>query len=140
VRGVPAYERAGLKDVVWLGREEKVLVEAHYAPWDGVYMFHCHNLVHEDDDMMAAFNVTALEGFKYKSEEGFMDPMEGRWRARGYERGDLAGRTGPFGEREVERRVREMVGARPYGDVGRVERELEVYWNRTVAGALSKGR
>ncbi|KAK3340006.1 bilirubin oxidase [Lasiosphaeria hispida] len=31
-RGVALYERAGLKDVVWLGREEKVLVEAHYAP------------------------------------------------------------------------------------------------------------
>ena len=23
-------------------------------------MFHCHNLIHEDHDMMAAFNVTAL--------------------------------------------------------------------------------
>lgn len=43
-------ESAGLKDVVWLGRNEVVLVEAHYAPWNGVYMFHCHNLIHEDQD------------------------------------------------------------------------------------------
>jgi FtsP/CotA-like multicopper oxidase with cupredoxin domain len=32
-RGVEAYESAGLKDVVWLGKNEEVLVEAHYAPW-----------------------------------------------------------------------------------------------------------
>lgn len=42
------YETRGLKDVVWLGPGETVRVEAHYAPWDGVYMFHCHNLIHED--------------------------------------------------------------------------------------------
>ena len=42
-RGVEPYEAAGLKDVVWLGKNEVVKVEAHYAPWNGVYMFHCHN-------------------------------------------------------------------------------------------------
>ena len=42
------YETQGLKDVVWLGPGETVKVEAHYAPWDGLYMFHCHNLIHED--------------------------------------------------------------------------------------------
>jgi len=49
-RGRPVYnyEIQGLKDVVWLDAGETVRVEAHYAPWDGVYMFHCHNLVHED--------------------------------------------------------------------------------------------
>lgn len=41
---VMPYESAGLKDVVWLGKGENALVEAHYAPWDGVYMFHCHNM------------------------------------------------------------------------------------------------
>ena len=49
---VEPYERVALKDVVLLGRNEKVRVLARYAPWDGVYMFHCHNLVHEDDDMV----------------------------------------------------------------------------------------
>jgi FtsP/CotA-like multicopper oxidase with cupredoxin domain len=48
LRPVYNYEAQGLKDVVWLGPGETVKVEAHYAPWDGVYMFHCHNLVHED--------------------------------------------------------------------------------------------
>lgn len=31
-RGVMPYEAEGLKDVVWLGRGETVVVEAHYAP------------------------------------------------------------------------------------------------------------
>lgn len=47
-RIVYPYESLGLKDVVWLAPKEIVTVEAHYAPWDGVYMFHCHNLIHED--------------------------------------------------------------------------------------------
>lgn len=46
-RGVEPYERAALKDVVWLGPNERVKMIARYAPWDGVYMFHCHNLIHE---------------------------------------------------------------------------------------------
>lgn len=37
-RGVEPYEAAGLKDVVWLGKNEEVLVEAHYAPWNGVLL------------------------------------------------------------------------------------------------------
>jgi bilirubin oxidase len=86
------YETKGLKDVVWLGPNEKVKVQAHYAPWDGVYMFHCHNLIHEDvcvhlelsnyryhqltlhtqHEMMAAFNVTALLDLGY-TENDFRD-------------------------------------------------------------------
>jgi FtsP/CotA-like multicopper oxidase with cupredoxin domain len=61
------YEAAGLKDVVYLGPGQYVALKkrfkeimliilrsiqviARYAPWDGVYMFHCHNLVHEDNE------------------------------------------------------------------------------------------
>jgi hypothetical protein len=29
-----------------------------YGPHRGDYMFHCHNLVHEDDDMLRAFSVS----------------------------------------------------------------------------------
>lgn len=77
---VEAYEAAALKDVVYLGTNEQVdvgfltrialratsnynviQVVANYAPWSGVYMFHCHNLVHEDHDMMAAFNVSDID-------------------------------------------------------------------------------
>lgn len=38
-RNVFNYESNGLKDVVLLGRNEKVRVLAHYQPWDGVYMY-----------------------------------------------------------------------------------------------------
>ncbi|KAK5660756.1 hypothetical protein OQA88_12122 [Cercophora sp. LCS_1] len=112
-RRVNRYESAGLKDVVWLGREEKVLVEAHYAPWDGVYMFHCHNLVHEDDDMMAAFNVTALPGLGY-GDTSFADPMAEEWRAKPYSVSDYLDRTGPFSDDGIEDTVFAMVARKPY--------------------------
>ncbi|KAH3913543.1 hypothetical protein HBH56_104400 [Parastagonospora nodorum] len=70
------YEAAGLKDVVWLAPGETIRVAAKYAPWPGVYMFHCHNLVHEDDDMLVAFNVTNLAKWGYDETTVFIDPME----------------------------------------------------------------
>jgi bilirubin oxidase len=81
-RGVLNYEKEALKDVVLLGENEVVTVIARYAPYDGVYMFHCHNLIHEDHDMMAAFNVSALADFGYPETTRFIDPMEERWRSR----------------------------------------------------------
>lgn len=42
------YEAAGMKDTVYLTGGESVELVATYAPWAGVYMFHCHNLIHED--------------------------------------------------------------------------------------------
>ncbi len=50
-----AYER-GPKDVAYLGENETVRVLMRF---DGIgrYMMHCHNLVHEDHDMMVQFNV-----------------------------------------------------------------------------------
>ncbi len=62
---VQPAEAHGLKDVVWLGPGETVTVEAYYAPWPGVYMFHCHNLIYEDHEMMAAFNVSILTDLGY---------------------------------------------------------------------------
>jgi FtsP/CotA-like multicopper oxidase with cupredoxin domain len=47
---VMPYEAAGEKDVVWIAPGESVRVVARYAPWEGVYMFHCHNLIHEDHE------------------------------------------------------------------------------------------
>ena len=47
---VADYEGAGWKDVVWLAAGEEVQVIARYAPWPGVYLFHCHNFVHEDHE------------------------------------------------------------------------------------------
>jgi hypothetical protein len=43
-------------------------------------MFHCHNLVHEDHDMLVAFNVTNLEKWGYDNSTMFIDPMEPAFR------------------------------------------------------------
>jgi bilirubin oxidase len=83
---VTPYEAAALKDVVYLGTNERVEVIANYAPWSGVYMFHCHNLVHEDHDMMAAFNVSKVDltAFGYPETVTFGDPMTPQFRAKPY--------------------------------------------------------
>lgn len=78
--GRSAYEIEAVKDVVSVGAGETVHVNAIFAPWDGVYMFHCHNLVHEDTDMMGAFNVTNLPSLGY-NDTRFNDPMEQQFRA-----------------------------------------------------------
>jgi FtsP/CotA-like multicopper oxidase with cupredoxin domain len=50
------YER-GPKDVAYVGENETVRVLARFGPHRGRYMIHCHNLVHEDHDMMHQFGV-----------------------------------------------------------------------------------
>jgi FtsP/CotA-like multicopper oxidase with cupredoxin domain len=50
------YER-GPKDVAYIGENEKVRVIAKFGPHRGRYMVHCHNLPHEDHDMMVQFAV-----------------------------------------------------------------------------------
>jgi spore coat protein A, manganese oxidase len=50
------YEK-GPKDVVYLGENEAVRVLMKFGPHTGRYMVHCHNLVHEDHDMMGQFSV-----------------------------------------------------------------------------------
>ena len=51
-----AYEK-GPKDVVYLGETEKVRLLVRFDNGQGKYMMHCHNLVHEDHDMMTQFEV-----------------------------------------------------------------------------------
>ncbi|KAH7038392.1 phenol oxidase A [Microdochium trichocladiopsis] len=115
---VQPYEAAGLKDVVWLGRGETVRVEAHYLPWTGVYMFHCHNLIHEDQDMMAAFDVKAVAGFGYNETTDFSDPMDERWRAVPFARSDFVGRTGPFSPESITAKVEHLAEQQPYSELG----------------------
>jgi FtsP/CotA-like multicopper oxidase with cupredoxin domain len=52
----PFAHELGPKDVVYVGEGEKVRV---MMKWEGRgrYMMHCHNLIHEDHDMMAQFEV-----------------------------------------------------------------------------------
>lgn len=50
------YER-GWKDVFFLGENERIRVITRFGPSRGKYMMHCHNIVHEDHDMMTQFEV-----------------------------------------------------------------------------------
>ncbi|MUH00857.1 multicopper oxidase domain-containing protein [Scytonema sp. UIC 10036] len=50
------YER-GLKDVFYVGENETVRIIGRFRPHLGKYMYHCHNMVHEDHDMMSQFEV-----------------------------------------------------------------------------------
>lgn len=86
-RGLLPYESAGLKDTVLLTPGETVQILAYYGPWDGIYMFHCHNLVHEDHTMMAAMNISLLEdlGYDFNSTIGFSDPNDERFTAKDYD-------------------------------------------------------
>ena len=64
-----AYER-GWKDVVYVGPNETVELVMRFHPADqvdtakpvtGKYVMHCHNLVHEDHDMMTQFSTDAKD-------------------------------------------------------------------------------
>jgi FtsP/CotA-like multicopper oxidase with cupredoxin domain len=56
-----AYER-GPKDVVYVGEGETVRLLCKFGPHRGKYMIHCHNLPHEDHDMMTQFSVGLKDG------------------------------------------------------------------------------
>ncbi|KAL0636923.1 hypothetical protein Q9L58_004145 [Maublancomyces gigas] len=116
---VTPYEAAALKDVVVLGENEAVTVLAKYAPWDGVYMFHCHNTVHEDHDMMAAFNVTSLSDFGYPETTKFVDPMDPQFRAKPYRE---------FSAAEVEDVLISFSELSAYYDVEEIKYALDEYW------------
>ena len=51
-----AWEK-GPKDVVYVGEGESVDLLIKFGPHRGRYMMHCHNLSHEDNDMMTQFSV-----------------------------------------------------------------------------------
>ena len=56
--GGPARRtRSGPKDVVFLGEGETVRLLIKFDRTAGKYMMHCHNLVHEDHDMMFQYRV-----------------------------------------------------------------------------------
>lgn len=121
-RSVLPYEKDALKDVVLLGTNEKVTVVARYAPWDGVYMFHCHNLIHEDHDMMAAFNVTSLKDWGYPETTHFIDPMEEKYRSKDENDRD-------FEEEHIQEKLHDFYMMDAYRNAQDVEKALESYWN-----------
>lgn len=59
--GLRTNEFLSSKDVFYLGPGDTIYVIARFGPHKGDYMFHCHNLIHEDDDMMRAFSTINSE-------------------------------------------------------------------------------
>ena len=55
--GLRYYEMESPKDVLYLGPSNKLWVIARFGAHKGDYMFHCHNLIHEDNDMMRAMRI-----------------------------------------------------------------------------------
>ena len=53
----PLPHERGPKDTAYVGEGESVRVIARFGPREGKYMIHCHNLAHEDHDMMHQFQV-----------------------------------------------------------------------------------
>ncbi len=51
------YEKWTAKDVVQLDPSSEVALLLRFGPHRGEYMFHCHNLVHEDTEMMRSFHI-----------------------------------------------------------------------------------
>jgi FtsP/CotA-like multicopper oxidase with cupredoxin domain len=71
--GKPFAWEGGPKDVFYIGENESVTMLVQFAtgPHDGGrYMVHCHNLVHEDNDMMVQFAVGDL----YANDPVYSDP------------------------------------------------------------------
>ncbi len=127
-RGVEPYEEHGLKDVVWVSKGETVRLEAHYEPWTGLYMFHCHNLIHEDHDMMAAFNVTMLQNFGYNETTDFSDPEDDRWDAEPYVLADFLAGAGIFTPEAVQAKIELLALEQPYSELDAVEAALDEFW------------
>lgn len=55
--GLRTNEIMSPKDVFYLGPSEVIYVLVRFGPHKGDYMFHCHNLIHEDNDMMRAMRM-----------------------------------------------------------------------------------
>lgn len=94
-------------------------------------------IVHEDQDMMAAFNVTALTDFGYNETTRYMDPMEARWRAKKFDEDEWAARTGPFSDEAIRAMVDEYTAANPYSDVEQIGKALDDYWTVTQSTVVS---
>jgi spore coat protein A len=53
----PFPQELGPKDVVYVGEGETVRVLIKFDDGRGKYMMHCHNLIHEDHDMMVQYEI-----------------------------------------------------------------------------------
>ena len=65
--GIQSYEYLSPKDVLYLAPSNTIWTIARFGAHKGDYMFHCHNLIHEDDDMMRAMRI--INGDKGKNKD-----------------------------------------------------------------------
>ena len=98
------------------------------------------NLIHEDHDMMAAFNVTKLQNFGYNETTDFGDPEDPRWAARPYVHTDFENRSGPFSTQAISERVQEIALQQPYSELAQVEEALDEAWANGNTPTLRKRR
>lgn len=91
-------------------------------------MFHCHNLIHEDHDMMAALNVTHLTDLGYDEKTSFIDPMDTKYRAKSFDPKDLTNRDGDFENSKIEEKCRMFQDLDAYKKANEVEEKLVEYW------------
>lgn len=56
----PAPWERGWKDTVTVAPGDTVRLKARFGSFTGTFVYHCHNLEHEDHDMMAQFKVVDL--------------------------------------------------------------------------------
>lgn len=75
--GTLAPTDLGLKDTVLVGAQETVRVLVHHSEYEGMFLFHCHNLEHEDEGMMQNYVVrrtTGVQDVETASIEVFPNP------------------------------------------------------------------
>lgn len=80
---LPPNDR-GWKDTVLLNAYERVKLLVKFRDYMGIYLFHCHNLEHEDDGMMLNFKIIDPVGINennsqlpdgYSLEQNFPNPF-----------------------------------------------------------------
>lgn len=127
-RTVLPYESAGRKDVVLLEPGEVVNVVAQYGPWNGLYQFHCHNLIHEDNNMMAAMNVTALQALGYSDAASFADPNDPAFGPRPYNPADY------LPQYITATLMPGLAGSPAYHELSSLASGLQSFWSTRAGG------
>lgn len=65
---LPPNDR-GWKDTVLINPAERIKLLVKFTDYKGIYLFHCHNLEHEDDGMMLNFKIVDPVGINEENSE-----------------------------------------------------------------------
>lgn len=61
----------GLKDTVLIGQNETVRLLVQHSSYSGLFLFHCHNLEHEDEGMMQNYELRQTTGVDMQHDASF---------------------------------------------------------------------